>query len=226
MHFSILFTSSFYFKFSNAEDPSTFIYIVCRLLLYYADAFWIKFPAPECTSVQWPAGGVVHIYSITLFVWRWVCYMNEWTNEQAVCLGPWGKGVCERPPQQPCPAYSFSWRPSLMPVSHAAGDEHFTATVQFLCLGTLTFPASSKRILFSGLCWDGSVLEIRLIDCISHCRLSAFVCLFINILFSWKCTQMTLWRGRCVRGSGLFSLDKPDSLKKMRMFFPVWCCGS
>lgn len=86
--------------------------------------------------------------------------LHEWMNEQAVCLGPWGKGVCERPSQQPCPAYSFSWRPSLMPVSHAAGDEHFTATVQFLRLGTLTFPASSKRILFSGLCWDGRVLEI------------------------------------------------------------------
>lgn len=129
-----------------------------------------------------------------------------------------GEGcVCERPPQ-PCPAYSFSWRPSLMPVSHAAGDEHFTATVQFLCLGTLTYSASSKRILFTGLCWDRSALEIRLIVWIS-CRTRC--CLFINILFSWKCTQMTLWRGHCVRGSGLFSLDNPDSLKIL-VCFPLF----
>lgn len=110
-----------------------------------------------------------------------------------------------------------------MPVSHAAEDEHFTATVQFLCLGALTYPASSKRILFIGLCCDGRVLEIRSIVWISYCTRC---CLFISILFSCKCTQMTLWRGHCVRGSGLFFSGQPGLIEKMRLFSPVWRCGS
>lgn len=144
-------------------------------------------------------------------------------NEQAVCLGPWGKGVCERPPQ-PCPAYSFSWRPSLMPVSHAAGDEHFTATVQFLCLGTLTFPASSKRILFIGLCWDGNVLDIRLIDSISYCRLFAVVYLLIYCfpgnVHRW------LFEGTLRPWEWFIFSGQPRLIEKMRLFSPVWCCGS